>query len=605
MGKYRSLGAFLDRVFRNDLNANFNDIDTDIKAQKLRVDDLITGVPQPSEVVASRGGFPILGDRLDDLDSYMAQIATIPQAVGDGVTDDTASIQQILSLAKISMKGLKVKIPKGIYKLTSTLRIYQNSYLEMEAGTVLLRCHNNSIIVNGDSGATYNEYSGNGNITITGGTLEGNLLNFPDGYNAIGIARGKNITIRNVEIRDVMDGHGIDMNACDTVLIENCRFLGYKDTGSSYFREAIQIAEHSPEGFTEFGPFDYTPCRNITIRNNYFGASGTAGTTAYPTGIGHHSHYVDVYNSNIRITGNTFEGMTYAGVRSFKYKDLYIANNTFLGCENGIKLSNPTGSGTTDGGKPQASSNIFILNNLFKDTKKENIYGSGWEYSGVVAKIDSLIIKDNIFENQLKTSGYNNIFLSFVNNLIVQNNIAKTCHRFLSTQYTSNVEVSGNNGGDVLNEMIFTDEPDVDYRSLGYSKNHIIHDNTIKQTGRVGVFLQYIEEFKVTNNHLDTVAIETDNTRNGIMISTSCKNGIVSGNRVIKATTGNQNKYGIEVTPSCTNVQVFNNNVEGKTARENISTANGNFEGTYIHSPNGTRYKMTVSDVGSAVFTAG
>jgi hypothetical protein len=73
MGKYKTFGSRFDRVHRNDLNANFAAVEADINVQKDRVDDLITGTPQPSEVVDSRGGFPVLGERLNDLSSSLAQ----------------------------------------------------------------------------------------------------------------------------------------------------------------------------------------------------------------------------------------------------------------------------------------------------------------------------------------------------------------------------------------------------------------------------------------------------------------------------------------------------------------------------------------------------
>jgi lysophospholipase L1-like esterase len=87
MGKYRSLGTLFNRMFRNDLNANFDSIDSDIKTQKTlidadlntqktRVDNLIVGTPQPSEVVDSRGGFPVLRDRLNGVDTSLAERAT-------------------------------------------------------------------------------------------------------------------------------------------------------------------------------------------------------------------------------------------------------------------------------------------------------------------------------------------------------------------------------------------------------------------------------------------------------------------------------------------------------------------------------------------------
>jgi hypothetical protein len=72
MGNYRTFGTALDRVFRNDLNNNFKDIATDINAQKTRVDNLITGTPQPSEVVDARGGKAVLKDRLDAVDASLA-----------------------------------------------------------------------------------------------------------------------------------------------------------------------------------------------------------------------------------------------------------------------------------------------------------------------------------------------------------------------------------------------------------------------------------------------------------------------------------------------------------------------------------------------------
>jgi lysophospholipase L1-like esterase len=73
VGKYRNLGIDLDRQYRNDLNANFTDVDADVQAQKARVDNLITGTEQPSEVVDARGGAALLRDRLDGVDSSLAQ----------------------------------------------------------------------------------------------------------------------------------------------------------------------------------------------------------------------------------------------------------------------------------------------------------------------------------------------------------------------------------------------------------------------------------------------------------------------------------------------------------------------------------------------------
>jgi hypothetical protein len=134
MGKYKTFGSRFDRVHRNDLNANFADVEADINAQKTRVDDLIIGTPQPSEVVDSRGGFPVLGDRLADLSTSLAQNtnnlssreinimyppAPLVSAKGDGVTDDTSVINGVIDYIKNS--GGEIKIPRGTFRFTSKI----------------------------------------------------------------------------------------------------------------------------------------------------------------------------------------------------------------------------------------------------------------------------------------------------------------------------------------------------------------------------------------------------------------------------------------------------------------------------------------------------
>ena len=73
MGKYKQIGPALDRYSRNDLNANFDEVDKDIQAQKDRVNRLITDSPQPDEVVDARGDAGTLGDRLSGFDDQFIE----------------------------------------------------------------------------------------------------------------------------------------------------------------------------------------------------------------------------------------------------------------------------------------------------------------------------------------------------------------------------------------------------------------------------------------------------------------------------------------------------------------------------------------------------
>jgi polygalacturonase len=87
--------------------------------------------------------------------------------VGDGNRDDTDAIQQTLNLA-LSEGGISVYIPKGVYKLTRMLRIYRRTRLMLHPDAVMLRCHNDSFLINGDFGAQYDGYEGHGDLIIEG-----------------------------------------------------------------------------------------------------------------------------------------------------------------------------------------------------------------------------------------------------------------------------------------------------------------------------------------------------------------------------------------------------------------------------------------------------
>ncbi|GIP32119.1 right-handed parallel beta-helix repeat-containing protein [Paenibacillus sp. J2TS4] len=533
-------------------------------------------------------------------------------AVGDGETDDTAAIQNALNEAQHN-HYTHVVVPRGTYKVTDTLRIYRHTRFSMEQGATLLRCHDYSFMVNGKLNASFQGYEGHGDIIIEGGVWEGNILQYPDDFNGFGLARGRNIIIRNVELRDVVSAHGVDMNACENVLIENCRFLGYRDDTPNQTRnyaEAIQIANHTKEGFSLIGVFDGTPCRNITIRNCYFGASGTPGTQAWPAGVGNHYAVHNLYNSNIKIYGNTFEGMTFAGVRSFKYTELFVTDNLFLNCNRGIMLSNPQAntesSKDADGvqsGLPQSGRNIVISGNVFKGTLSENIYGAGWpKTNAVYAKMESVIISGNLFEEG--SISHNCITLRWTHNVTVANNLFRNQYRGMLLSYVSEVSISGNRFLDMKTEAVYTEEPDADYQDKGHTSGIYVGYNQIRRCGRTGIFIQSMDGFRVEGNTISSPATETDNTRSGILVANKAKNGKVAGNTVSKAPSGNQNQYGINVTGTTSNVQVADNCAEGKTAAVLVQ-GSSNFDGIYVHAPNGTRYKMTIGNNGAPVFTQG
>ncbi|WP_147534578.1 glycosyl hydrolase family 28-related protein [Bacillus marasmi] len=432
-------------------------------------------------------------------------------AKGNGTNDDTMAIQEALDQVKKSNKIIQVYIPSGNYKLTKTLKIYRNTHLILEENSIFLRSHNNSFMINGDYGDTYDGYNGNGNIVIEGGIWEGNILDYPDSYNAIGIARAKNITIKNVVFRDISSFHAIDLSSSENVLIENCKFLGFKDTTpnkSRFYSEAIQISEHTIFGFNAFGTFNGTPNKNVEIKNCIFGESGTKGTTAWPVGIGNHYTVYDKYNSNIKIHNNSFQGMTFAGIRNFKWYDTIIKNNKFINCSRGIFLSNPDGNGesskTIDGVQtalPQSSKKTIISGNTFERTQKENIVGFGWEKNGIHAKIQSLKIENNVFNNQLGLNNRPSIFLSGISDLII-------------------------------------------------TKNQFNH------FGAGGITILNSNSFNITENILLT---QDSKTNMAILIGNNCESGTIKNNIF---SLNNEQKNPINVEDTCTDIQTINNMIK-------------------------------------------
>ena len=89
---YKKMTKDLSLKELSTLNGNLDLIQEDIVDQKKRVDTLIQESPQPSEVVDARGGLPVLGDRLDKVDSDLTQKA--PQ---DNVIDLEKKGRNLLS----------------------------------------------------------------------------------------------------------------------------------------------------------------------------------------------------------------------------------------------------------------------------------------------------------------------------------------------------------------------------------------------------------------------------------------------------------------------------------------------------------------------------
>ena len=289
-------------------------------------------------------------------------------ADGSDKASDSEAIQKALDEAwggKVpSGSKLVVKVPSGTYYLDTALGIYSNTSLELDAGTVMINDHLlESMLVNShrnpdnpkelcDPGyaahnCSHGGYTQGKNITISGGTWDGNVTDPSQMYTSlISLRHAEGITIKNTTLKN---GNGLHMlvldgikNAdVDYVNFENCVYYTGKDDGyygevpikdfGSYtelekatlaqFKEAVHIDAMNKIG-TEILPLDGTVCEDITVQNCTF-KNVLAGVGA---------HHPDLPNgkthNNIVIQNNTFTGLKGTAVCVMSMKDAVVKGNT-------------------------------------------------------------------------------------------------------------------------------------------------------------------------------------------------------------------------------------------------------------------------------------
>lgn len=365
-------------------------------------------------------------------------------AVVAGEADSSSKIQLALDAARDAGGGT-VYIPSGLYNLQNRLEIYTGTTLLLSQKAIMFREHNTNMIINGDGGGSYTGYDGQANIKIIGGIWENRATAFPTTpAMCISIGHGQNIIIQDLTVTNVGGYHAIEVNSSKNVRITNCRFLGYLDTGGRGYSEAIQIdLAKSSAVFGAFGTYDDTPCEDVIIDNCYFGASGTAGTTAWPTGIGTHSYTAGYYHTNVKMVNNQFDGLTEYAIRTYvMYKNLVIANNTINSCYGGIAigLDGNADDTTTTQPAPQQSQNITISNNIILNTNGTNAIAL-WN-------VDGAVVTNNQIQNVTRTGsnlGDGILFVTVVDGVIANNRIEDTSQDCIDVRTNSSAIMVANN----------------------------------------------------------------------------------------------------------------------------------------------------------------
>ncbi|MCE4957454.1 glycosyl hydrolase family 28-related protein [Macrococcoides caseolyticum] len=257
-------------------------------------------------------------------------------AKGRNAIFDTIALQRALNQAK--KEPVEVYVPKGTYYICKELVIYGHTYLHLHPDAVLRRMSPFAMLKNGKKSVGYKGYDGNGFIKIEGGTFDqyGHVLNFNNSIMSLGHAR--EIEIKDVTLKNVVQGHAIDACGIDGFKVTGCKFLGFRDdSGKRAFSEAIQLDLQLKDSFPKFGEYDGTVTKNVIIENCYFGNSDDPLMKPWNRAIGSHASTYEIYYENITVKHNTFEQMGDYALTFLKSKVLHIHDNTFNDCNGGIR----------------------------------------------------------------------------------------------------------------------------------------------------------------------------------------------------------------------------------------------------------------------------
>ncbi|WJR68141.1 glycosyl hydrolase family 28-related protein [Neorhizobium sp. CSC1952] len=243
-------------------------------------------------------------------------------AAGDGVTDDTAAINEALQGG-----NKRVYFPSGEYKVAGPLRVHHNTMVDMHPAAHITLT-GTSLFVNGDIGnATYADgYNGDGNITIRGGHLDCTTDRASGSGQAafVQFAHAENIFIENVVCSSLWRGHYIELNSIRHGQVRGCVFSGQVLDVGDNDRDAINIDFAYATGFPLFGSYDNTPCDDILVEGCLFDGVQSGAST-------HGATEPPIYPTNIRIIGNVFKNMTQYGTRGRYWKDAIVRGNTYFG----------------------------------------------------------------------------------------------------------------------------------------------------------------------------------------------------------------------------------------------------------------------------------
>ncbi|MFE9340877.1 right-handed parallel beta-helix repeat-containing protein [Streptomyces sp. NPDC007063] len=489
---------------------------------------------------------------------------------GDGTTDDAPAIQAALNAARDAGGGWVI-LPEGIYRCaTLPLRIYRGTRLTAPQGGTYRRAATGTFLLNGDADQAFGGYDGHGDLIIEGGVWDMRATDAPtDPDMCISIGHARNVVIRDLEIRDVGGYHAIELNSTQHGRVIGCSFRGYLDTGGRDFSEAVQVDLAGRASlFGGFGPYDGTACEDIVMRDCYVGASGTAGTAAWPSGVGSHSAVWGQRHRRIRIEGTTVEAGSHIAVKPYVWDDSVIRGNTLSGCAGGIwartldssKTADRTDTDGVDRQSSQTSTGLVIADNVITSTGSysEPVYIEG-ESSG---RWVGLTVTGNTVDGS--AGGENGVRLEYASRYIVSGNVVSNiANTGISQQWVDGGVIASNRVYELGGSGISCDD----------GTDMLIDGNLISYATVNGIHTLRGANLTVSDNVVKGAG--TGGSGYGFRCTSGTDRLTLTGNSYVKGPTSPLAVFAISITSTVSGVRRWGNRVLGEAAGDIADDTSG------------------------------
>ncbi|MEA4921781.1 MAG: hypothetical protein VB031_00290 [Eubacteriaceae bacterium] len=152
-----------------------------------------------------------------------------------------------------------IVIPSGSYTISKAIYLYSNTYLYAD-GAYVKRPGGGPMLRNGTT-KSGGGYSGDRNITIDGGTWNGDAKHAKKNFSIAKFAHGKNFVLKNLTLTNDAGAHHVEFGGINGIRITNCRFTNLyrlKGKKSTVGQEAVQFDITNKTGFVGYTPYDDT-----------------------------------------------------------------------------------------------------------------------------------------------------------------------------------------------------------------------------------------------------------------------------------------------------------------------------------------------------------